>query len=215
MNAFTFYNGKDHLCLYICSEQSGPIQQRGHTAWLKTLGIEIESRPDIALEGVTNNAFSTLTIFLIQWNAANLIRRRFRYYQRRKAEKYQAAIRIQIWVRRFLHRKAEKRAQAAIRIQIYVRRFLQRIAEKRAQAAIRIQIYVRRFLQRKAEKRAAIRIQIYVRRFLQRKAEKRAQAAIRIQICVRRFLQRKAEQRVHPATKIWAEFKRTIFNYYF
>jgi len=179
MNAFTYYNGKDHLCLYICSERSGSIQQRGRTAWLKTLGIEVESRPDIASKRAATDAIlntindskkkkktdaippaktsSTLPTFLLEWNAANLIQRGFRDYQRRQAKKRaQAATRIQACTRRFLRRKAEQRAKAITVIQTAFRNYQQRKAEKRARAATVIQRAYRRHQWKKAVQKAHI-----------------------------------------------------------
>ncbi|KAF8435902.1 hypothetical protein BGX38DRAFT_1145553 [Terfezia claveryi] len=158
MNAFTYYNGKDHLCLHICGEQPGSIHQSGRTAWLKTLGIEVQSRPDIISEHKVispRKTSSTLATYLLKWNAANLIRRAFRNYQRRKAEKRaQAATRIQICTRRFLKRKAEQRAKAAIVIQTAFRMHQRRREEKRVKAVIVIQRVYRKYERKKAVQKA-------------------------------------------------------------
>ncbi|KAF8421382.1 hypothetical protein EV426DRAFT_718708 [Tirmania nivea] len=160
-NAFTYYNDKDHLCLYICGEQSRSIQRCGRTAWLKTLGIEVESRPDVTSKDVATDVISsdktssTLTTFLLEWNAVNLIQRAFRDYQRRKAEKRaQAATRIQICTRRFLKRKAEQRAKAATMIQTAFRTYQRRREEKRAKAARVILRAYRGYQRKKAVQKA-------------------------------------------------------------
>ncbi|KAF8461600.1 hypothetical protein BDZ91DRAFT_736591 [Kalaharituber pfeilii] len=142
IDAFTFYNGKDHLCMYTCMARPG-LPVSAHMTWLRTVGIEIKSRPNCNLKHMGCDTVSKVTttaglcMYLLRWNAANLIQKAYRNHLRRTAAKRaKAASLILKAYRTFQRRRAMQRAKAATVILKAYRRFQQRKAERRAQSVI-------------------------------------------------------------------------------
>ena len=120
LNAFTFYQGNDRLCLYICRARPGlPISS--NTTKLKALGISILSRPNCIPNHIGCGALSKprgpdFFMDLLLWNAVNIIKRSIRLYRQNKPLRVGVKTLQRAW-RRYIRDKQYKKSSEFAAVQ--------------------------------------------------------------------------------------------------